>query len=645
MSGYVSPMRSLEEIMTRGVLNRILRVDLTTGALTVDERDDHYYRHYFGGWNMIADTLLREVPRRADPLGPQNRLVFSSGILAGLALSGASRSAVGAKSPLTGGFGVGEVGGNFGAELKRAGFDAIVVQGRSETPVYLWIKDGVAELRDASALWGLSTKETQEAIAADVQERRLQCTLIGPGGENLVKYACVMNGTKDAAGRTGLGAVMGSKNLKAVAARGTMNIGGVDEDKIRAMARAMAEDVRAGRKAAGNAKWGTGADQVGMLLTGNLPTRNFRDGDFTEEQAREISSMDFMPKYGLGMEGCWGCAVRCKKVVKFEGKYNVDPEYGGPEYETLGSIGSCCGVSDIAAVSLGSQLCNAYGLDVIGTGVNIALAMEAYENGLLTRERTGGLEIRFGDADMMLRLIDMIARREGIGAPMSEGPAVFARWIGGDAWRYAMAVKNQAFPAHEPRFKRALAIGYAVSPTGADHMHSLHDAGLQNPDANGFLPSGTLRGMGILEPVPLESLGPDKVRLHTYNTIDRATQNCLLVCNFVPWTLQERVELINAATGWDTTPVELFEAGQRALNLARVFNLREGLTAADDRLPERSYGPTRNGPLADGGIDREELQEAVQLYYGMMGWDEESGRPSRATLEKLGIGWAAEHLP
>jgi len=176
-------------------------------------------------------------------------------------------------------------------------------------------------------------------------------------------------------------------------------------------------------------------------------------------------------------------------------------------------------------------------------------------------------------------------------------------------------------------------------------MHSLHDAGLQNPDANGFLPSGTLRGMGILEPVPLESLGPDKVRLHTYNTIDRATQNCLLVCNFVPWTLQERVELINAATGWDTTPVELFEAGQRALNLARVFNLREGLTAADDRLPERSYGPTRNGPLADGGIDREELQEAVQLYYGMMGWDEESGRPSRATLEKLGIGWAAEHLP
>jgi len=631
--------------MPYGYMGRVLHVDLTSGRLEVETPPESLYRETMGGSALNLHYLLRMLPAGADPLGPENVLAISVGVLTGAPLGGLSRVMVNAKSPLTDAIGDSQAGGFWPAELKFAGYDAIIVTGRAERPVYLWLHDGEAELRDAAHLWGRVTADVEDAIRAEHRDPRIQVLQVGPAGEKRTRFACLINNANRANGRTGMGAVMGSKNLKAVAARGTMNIGGVDEEKIRAMARAMAEDVRAGRKAAGNAKWGTGADQVGMLLTGNLPTRNFRDGDFTEEQAREISSMDFMPKYGLGMEGCWGCAVRCKKVVKFEGKYNVDPEYGGPEYETLGSIGSCCGVSDIAAVSLGSQLCNAYGLDVIGTGVNIALAMEAYENGLLTRERTGGLEIRFGDADMMLRLIDMIARREGIGAPMSEGPAVFARWIGGDAWRYAMAVKNQAFPAHEPRFKRALAIGYAVSPTGADHMHSLHDAGLQNPDANGFLPSGTLRGMGILEPVPLESLGPDKVRLHTYNTIDRATQNCLLVCNFVPWTLQERVELINAATGWDTTPVELFEAGQRALNLARVFNLREGLTAADDRLPERSYGPTRNGPLADGGIDREELQEAVQLYYGMMGWDEESGRPSRATLEKLGIGWAAEHLP
>lgn len=631
--------------MTRGVLNKILRVDLTTGSLTVDEKNDHYYRRYLGGWNIVADTLLREVPKGADPLGPDNRLVFSAGILAGMALSGASRSVAGAKSPLTGGFGVGESGGNFGAELKRAGFDAIIVQGASTTPVYLWIKDGVAELRDATAVWGKQTKETHQALIAEVGERRAQCAMIGPAGENLVKYACIMHGLYDAAGRTGLGAVMGSKKLKAIVVRGTTNITGADADKIRAMARGMAEDVREGRKAAHMAAWGTGADQVGMIATGNLPTRNFRDGDFDPEGAREISSMDFMPKYGLGMEGCWGCAVRCKKIVKFEGKYNVDPDYGGPEYETIGMIGSNCGVSDIAAVSMGSELCNAYGLDVIGTGACISLAMEAFENGLLDTDKTGGLEIRFGDGDVMVELIKKIALREGIGDLLSDGPARVAEKIGGDAWRYAMAVKNQAFPAHEPRFKRALAIGYAVSPTGADHMHSLHDAGLQNADANGFLPNGTLRALGLIDPVPLESLGPDKVRLHTVNQIDRGTQNCMILCNFVPWTLVERAELINAATGWDVSPVELYKIGERAMTLARVFNMREGLTAADDRLPERSYGPTRNGALADGGIDREELQEAVHMYYGMMGWDEETGVPTRGTLERLDIGWAAQYLP
>ncbi|NLX42272.1 MAG: aldehyde ferredoxin oxidoreductase, partial [Chloroflexi bacterium] len=553
--------------------------------------------------------------------------------------------AVGAKSPLTGGFGVGEAGGSFGAELKRSGFDAIIIRGKSPKPVYLWIKEGVAELRDASHLWGKITGDTEQAIAEELNDRRIVCTMIGPAGEHLVKYACVMNGLKDAAGRSGLGAVMGSKNLKAIAVRGTTNITGADPETIRTMARTMAEDVREGRKAAGMAAWGTGADQVSMLATGNLPTRNFRDGDFTEEQAREISSTDFMPKHGLGMEGCWACAVRCKKVVKFEGKYNVDPKYGGPEYETLGSIGSCTGVSDIAAVSRGSQLCNEYGIDVIGVGVNMALAMEAYENGLLDKERTGGVELKFGDGDLMVDLITKISYREGIGDRLAEGPEDLARWIGGDAHRYAMAVKNQAYPAHEPRFKRALALGYAVSPTGADHMHSLHDAGLQNADANGFLANGTLRALGLLEPVPLESLGWDKVRLHTVNQIDRGTQNCLLVCNFVPWSLDDRVKLINAATGWDVSTVELYNVGERAMTLARVFNLREGLTAEDDRLPERSYGPTRNGALADGGIDREELHEAIQMYYGMMGWDEETGVPTRATLERLDVGWAAQYLP
>ncbi len=631
--------------MTRAVHNKILRVNLTQGTLTTEEPGDAYFRHYLGGWNMVADVLLREVPKGADPLGPENRIVYSAGLLAGLAISGASRSAIGAKSPLTGGFGVGEVGGHTGAELKRAGWDAIIIEGRAQSPVYLWIKDGEAELRDASAVWGKTTKETLETIRTEVGENRAQLAMIGPGGENLVKYANIMHGLYDAVGRAGLGAVMGSKNLKAIAVRGTQRVDGVDSDKVRALGRYMAEGVREGTKAAHMAKFGTGADLVSMVHTGNLPTRNFRDGDFDLDAAWELSSERFLETIGTGMDACWACAVRCKKQVKTDGKYANDPDYGGPEYETLAAIGPCCGIDDIEAISLGSQLCNAYGIDSIGAGVNIGLAMEAFEEGLLTTQDTDGVELNFGDKDLMLDLIPKIALREGIGDLLAEGTADMAEKLGGDAPNYAMAVKNQALPMHEPRFKRGLGIGYAVSPTGADHMHSLHDAGLENPDEDGFLANGTLRAMGLLEPVPLESLGAEKVRLHRYHTTDRALQNCLLVCNFVPWTIQERVELVNASTGWDVTAVELFKAGERALSLARVFNMREGLTIDDDRLPERSYGPTTNGALADAGIDREELREAVQIFYGMMGWDHETGAPHEATLEELGIGWAAEHLP
>lgn len=631
--------------MTRTVHNKILRVNLTLGTLWTEEPGEAYMRRYMGGWNMIADVLLREVPQGADPLGPENRLVYSAGLLAGLAVSGVARSAIGAKSPLTGGFGVGEVGGFAGNELKRAGFDAVIVQGRSPKPVYLWIRDGHAELRDASHLWGRTTKETQEAIEAELDEKRARCIMIGPGGENMVKYACIMDGLKDAVGRAGLGAVMGSKQLKAIAIRGTQALNGAVPDKIRALSRYMADGVRDGAKAASMHKYGTGADLVGMVHTGNLPTRNFRDGDFDLDAAQRLSSMDFLAKIGTGMEGCFACAIRCKKVVKTEGKYANDPEYGGPEYETVASIGPCCGVEDIEAVSMGSQICNALGIDTIGAGANIALAMEAFENGLLTTEDTGGMELRFGDADVMLDLLHKIAHREGIGDLLAEGTLDMANRLGGDSWRYAMHVKNQALPMHEPRFKRALALGYAVSPTGADHMHSLHDAGLENPDAQGFLAQGTLRAMGLLEPVPLESLGPAKVRLHRYQTSDRALQNCLLLCNFVPWTIDERVELVRAASGWDVSAIELFKVGERALALARVFNLREGLTVEDDRLPERLYGPTTSGALAKGGVDREELQEAVHLFYGMMGWDPASGAPTQGTLEDLSIGWALKHLP
>ena len=629
--------------MSRSFHNKILRVDLTEGKVTVDEPGAPYFRRYMGGWNIIADVLLKEVPQGADALGPENKLIFAPGVVTGLALSGASRNAVGGKSPLTGAFGATEVGGNFAAQLKRAGFDALIVEGVAEKPTYLWIKDGEVEIRDASHLWGKTTKETEATIREEVGDGRAELTMIGLGGENLVKYACVMNGLKDAAGRTGMGAVMGSKKLKAVAALGTANLEGADADAIRDIARRAAQEVRDGERAAWAARAGTGGEALeGGILQGNMPIRNFRDGEFPE-----ISGLEYiMDKIGVKMEGCWACAVRCKKVVQAETEaYSVDPAYGGAEYETIGSLGSTCGVSDVVAMSRANQLCNAYSLDTIGAGVTIAFAMECFENGLLTLEDTDGIDLRFGNGDAMIAMVEKIARREGIGDILAEDLATAARKIGGGAEMYAVHTKGQAFPMHEPRLKRGLAIGYAVSPTGADHCHSLHDTGLANANEEGFNPNGGLRGMGVLEPIPLEDLGPQKVRATIYNSIGSVVPNCVSICTFPGWNITELTQIVQAATGWDVSEYELYRVGERALTLARVFNMREGKTIDDDRLPERSYGPTRGGALADGGIDREELREAMHTYYGMMGWDKETGVPTVDKLQELGVGWAAEYLP
>jgi aldehyde:ferredoxin oxidoreductase len=622
--------------------DKLLRVNLTERTVTVEHPGPIYWRRYMGGWNVIADVLLKEVLAGADPLGPENKLIFAPGVLTGLAFSGATRSAVGAKSPLTGGFGAAEVGGFWSAQFKRAGFDALIVEGAAEEPVYLWIKDGEVEIRDARHLWGKTTKETQSAIRQELGDEHIDMAMIGPGGENLVRYACIMDGLKDAAGRTGMGAVMGSKKLKAVASLGTQPLGAADEETIRALGREMAQDIRAG-KGGSLAKYGTGVGIEGGVYSGNLPIRNFRDGEL--ENAIELSADVFMEKIGTGMEGCWACAMRCKKVVKATAPYALDSDYGGPEYESFGALGSTCGVTDIVAVSKATELCNANSLDSIGAGVTIAFAMECFENGLLTLEDTDGIDLRFGNGDAVVQMVERIARRQGLGDLLAEGTKRAAARIGGDTARYAMQVKGQEYPMHEPRYKRGIAIGYAVSPTGADHNHSFHDPAMVNANEQGFQPDGLVRPMGILEPMALESLGPEKVRAFKYNTVNKVSRNCLTVCAFVPWSDEQRMRLLNAATGWDVNSYEYYKLGERALTLARIFNLREGFTAADDRLALRSYGPTTSGALAEGGIDPEALDEAVHTYYEMMGWERETGAPTQGTLAELDIAWAAEYLP
>ena len=619
-----------------GYVGRILRVNLSDEHIVTETPEDTFYRRYIGGEGFVAYYLLKELKPRVDPLGPENKLIFAAGPVTGAPIPGGGRNSVGAKSPLTGGFGEAEVGGHWGAELKKAGFDAVIVEGRAESPVYLALRDGEAEIRDAEHLWGLDTGESQKMIREELGDDLIRVAQIGLGGENLVRYACVIVDLKDAAGRTGMGAVMGSKNLKAIAVRGHGRVEVADPDKLRSLSKWFVQNFK--NLARSLHEYGTGAGMEGGAASGNLPTRNFRDGLF--EGARLIQAEAIKETVRVGMEGCYACPIRCKKVVKInEGRWNVDPIYGGPEYEALAALGSDCGVDDLKAICKANELCNRYSIDVISAGASIAFAMECYENGILTRRETGGLDLRFGNAEAVVQMVEMIAKRRGLGDILAEGVKRAAEKIGKGAEKYAVHVKGQEVPMHDPRLKRALGLGYAVSPTGADHMHNLHDMGIAGMGSQ----LRDLASLGILEPIPLEDLGPRKVRALIYFVNWRVLDNCLLICDFVPWDYVKKTEIVRAVTGWNTTAYELTKVGERVTTMARAFNIREGFRKDDDWLPERFFHPQTSGPLSETSVDPERLREARRFYYQMMGWDE-NGVPTRAKLEELDIGWVADLL-
>ena len=617
-----------------GFNGKILRVDLSSGKIDVDRPPETWYRTYLGGMGAIAYYLLKEMKGKVDPLGPDNLLIMAPGVVSGAPFSGSGRNAVGGKSPLTGGFGVAEVGGFWQAELKQAGYDMIIFKGVAEHPVWLWIKDGECELRDASKLWGLEVGECQDRMRMEVGEPQAKTALIGPAGERLIRLACIINDLNHAAGRCGLGAVMGSKKLKGVAVKGSIPVEIADPKRLLELAKTL--NSRILTESRNMHEYGTGVDMDAYAATGNLPTRNFRDGGW--EHASEIDAIATKKKYGVGMGTCHACVVRCKKEVKLDEPYKVDPRYGGPEYETLAALGSNCGVSDLAAICKANELCQRYGLDTIGTGCTIAFAMECYEKGIISRADTGGIDLRFGNAEAMVELVEKIGKREGIGDLLAEGTKRAAEKLGGGAEAYAIHVKGQEVPMHEPRLKRALGLGYALSPTGADHCHNLHDTFMTPSNY------ARVKPLGFLEEVPVDSLGGEKVRLYRIWMDMRVLANCLSICQFPPWRFTEYADLVQAVTGWDVTMYELVQVSERTLNLARVFNMREGFTSADDWLPDRFFKPQTAGALSKTAVNSGELKMALEWYYEMMGWDRD-GTPLPGTLHSLGIGWAVEHLP
>jgi aldehyde:ferredoxin oxidoreductase len=613
-----------------GYNGKILRVNLSQGTTSTEALDELFCRKYLGGAGFITHFLLKELPPGVDPLGPENKLIFALGPVTGVPLSGSGRHCVGAKSPLTGGYTKSEIGGFWGAELKHAGYDAIIVEGKAEKPVYLWIQDGEVIIRDANHLRGMKTKETEQTIRTELGDNLIRVAVIGAGGENLVRFACIINDLKDATGRGGVGAVMGSKNLKAIAVRGHNRPQVADPERLKEFSHWLLANKSLW---ASFHEFGTGSPSLmeGGEATGNLPVRNFLDGEFPE--ISKITGGAIKDTIRIKMESCYACAVRCKKVVKVEEPYSVDPDYGGPEYETLAALGSNCCISDLKAISKGNELCNAYSLDTISTGVAISFAMECFENGLLTTTDTNGIELKFGNAEAMIELIELIARREGIGDLLAEGVARAAQKIGKGAAEFAMHVKGLEIPMHEPRVKAALGLGYMVNPHGADHCTNLHDTSYNESGA--FF--DRIKPLGILEPIPADDLGPRKVSLFRDVRLLSIALDSLGLCSFVPYNPEQVANILAAITGWQTSVVELLRVAERTLTMARLFNIREGFSAADDKLPNRFFQPKRNGALSTKFYESKQLEKAKSYYYSIMGWDAKTGIPTTEKLQELGI--------
>lgn len=633
--------------MPYGYNRRILHVNLSTGALTVEEPDDAFYRRYMGGTNMGMHYILQQMPAGADPLGPENVLTIFAGVLTGVPFSGQSRISVNAKSPLTGAIGDSQAGGFFPAELKFAGFDGLVVTGESATPVYLWLHDGQAELRAADHLWGLGAWDTETRLREELEDDKVEVACVGQGGENLVRYAAIMNMRNRAAGRTGMGAVMGAKKLKAIAVRGRKSPEVADPAGVKAIARLGAKEYKANNGMTELGELGTAGVVMSQEFSGGLPTRNYQSGHF--EHCEDISGERMAETILVDRDTCYACVVRCKREVEFDNEYKVERELGGPEYETLATFGSFCEIGDLHAVAKANALCNDYGLDTVACGATIAWAMECFEDGLLTLDDTDGLELRFGNAQAMVAAVEAIAFQRGkLGQLLAEGSALAAKQIGPAAENKIVAVKGAELPAHMPQVKRSMGLIYAVNPFGADHQSSEHDPAYEENAGPANL--NRLAELGLTRPVPATSLGEEKVEFTLRTQYWVSLMDALCLCQFdwgSTWQLygpSSAVDVVNAVMGWGVDLQELMDVGARRVNMLKAFNAREGFTREDDKLPPRLFEPLRGG-VSDGMvITREELETAKDQYYAMAGWDVATGNPTAARLQSLELDWVADML-
>jgi len=597
-----------------GYIGKILRVDLGSGDIWDEPLNERYARNFVGGSGLAARYIYDMVDDTTDPLGPDNPLIFMTGPLVGTAMPSAGRCSVCALSPLTSIWGESNTGGFFGPELRFAGFDGIIITGRAQHPTWLSIIEGRAELHDGTRLWGLDSYATQEQVRETLGDSAVRVACIGPAGENLVKMAAVMNDHGRAAGRTGMGAVMGAKNLKAVAVRGSVAVPLADpagfKEVTRTIIKGQDEDMAAqALRLAGTAGY---VDMA--LMFGDLPIRYYQQGEW--EEGSNLSGVVMAEQYLNKSTACYRCPIACGRETRAP-RYGLD-RVDGPEYETLGALGTLVMVSDLEAVIYAGHLCNLYGLDTISTGCTIALACELFERGIIDREEAGGLEIRYGATETFHRLIEHIARREGFGDLLAEGSAALAERYG--VAELAVVVNRLEVPMHDPRAFSGMAVTYALSPRGACHMEGDMygvDTGQGPPVELGVLPGDRFE------------VTEEKGRIAARQQAWRNLYNALILCQFQNPGVEQVLAALNCATGWGLEATDLLAAGKRIVNLKRLLNMRRGLSRADDRLPSLLLQPLNEGGCAGAVPDVDVLLAGAYAEYG---WDPEIGGPARLEI-------------
>lgn len=610
-----------------GYLGKILRVNLSKSKITTEEFKEEVQKKYLGGSGLAAKILYDELKPGIDPLGPENKLVFATGPLTGTRVPSSGRHLIAAKSPLTGIWGEATSGGFWGAELKFAGFDAIVVEGKSEKPIYLWIKNGEAELKDAGKIWGKNVYQTEDIIRESLGDSKIIVSSIGPAGEKLVKIACIMNDKDRAAGRCGLGAVMGSKKLKAIAVRGTQEIPVEDPEKLNENAKKFREALKANFMVEGVTNQGTNSATASLNMMGTLPTQYYREGVF--DQADKIDG-NALQQITTKRFACYGCPVACGRghVEVKTGPY-AGTAGAGPEYETVAAFGSLCMNSELGSIVKAGIICDQLGIDTISAGNIVAFAMECYEKGILTDKETEGLKLNWGNHEALVKLVEKMGMKEGIGETLSEGVRNASKKLGKGSEKFAMHVKGLETPLHEPKGYKGLGLGYATSNRGACHLRPAPQLVEMLAMARPELGFDKVAGA-----YDVEGKGYVIKGLQDFKT----TVDSLVLCSFIydlyAYLPNESAEMVTAATGYEMEVGELVKIGERIFNLKRLFNVREGVSRKDDTLPKRFLEEkTTKGPTAGQTV---ELEPMLNEYYAARGWDD-NGIPTKKKLSELGL--------